>query len=908
MKIDFHFDFEARSRADIKAVGAVRYATDPSTEATLLTWAMGRTGPVKYWRPGQEVPAQILDVAHNPSKYNFNAHNIEFDFLIWTIPFRKVIPTLVNPKIEDLTDNMSLSCHFRCGAGLDSVAAILGLPMSKDKEGRRVMLKQCKPNPRTGEFNDLTEQEWESFIRYGLLDTRILQASYYLMPGLSSPERFAWEWTFKRNMQGIRVDMPLVKVMNDIIEREKPKLVSEFDRCVGHKVKINSPKAKDWFKQYYPWVENMQADTIREMLMDVRPGIPAYARRALELKDLAGSTSLAKVSKILNLVYTGNIYQLLAYHYAQTKRWAGRGVQIQNFPRPVKGQDPIDFDLNQTDIASIVASKAPTLKDPLGFVKNLLRRVWLPSPGKYFYCGDWAKIEPTVLFWLVGLGHIPKNWYEDMAATIYNVEVDQIGKDSEERQLGKSAALGCLAEGTKIQTLNGLKNIEQISTEDLIWNGEKYVSHGGLSANGMKSVIRSEKLNIKSTPDHLFLTSRGWRTSVEMEVEEDTKPLMRDQFLEDGQLSDLSLRKASSAMSLPAAYVGLKRLFVWINSGEEGRSLVEAARTLLKPELIQSPTLAATWLVTQGLESVGTHVSKMQRKDARPLARRIGAAMELEESSSDSDPLGNFWNTLLRWMGLTNGGSRLTGLIMMDTMKPGTYELLANQLITGIATVYDIKDCGEDNFYQTENVIAHNCGYGMGHNKFRVDTFKKTGLIITEDLSRRAVYAYRQKYSAITTLWTQLEWAFKQALYGETSVLCNGKLHVMAFKSPKIGSKGIQVRLPSGSHLYYHDVMQDTDGLSYLSGEDGGVTRKKIYGGLLCEHVTSSTARDILVPSIYRLEQAGFKVLSIVHDEIWGEAEEGRGPEFERIMCINPSWCQDMRISAESKNGMRYLK
>jgi len=912
MKIDFFFDFETRSHADLTEVDSINYALHPSTEATLLTWCFGRTGIVKAWRKGQHIHEDLIEVAMNPHKYNFIAHNIGFDYLIWTIPFKnKVIGCIENPKIENIEDNMALTCHYRVGASLGRAADILGMPYNKDKEGRKLMLKQCKPNPRTGQFIELDENEWEQFEIYGRTDTRLLRDIYYLCPALPAPERFAWEWTFRRNLRGIRVDTDLINEMDKIIKEEMPTLTAKFDRLVGGKVKLNSPtKTKEWFSQYYPWIENMQADTIREMMLDDRPEIPTFAKEALEIKDLAGSTSLAKVDTAKSIMYNGRIYNLLAYHYAQTKRWAGRGVQIQNFPRvDRKKPDKIDFDLNADDITTPLKIKRPSLQDPLGFIKNLLRRIWIPDHGLEFYCGDWSRIEPTVLFWLVGLGPIPDGWYEDMAATIYSIDVSTVKKDSDERQLGKSAALGCVAGWTRVFTERGLIAIEDILSEDLIWDGEKFVRHGGLSVNGMKSVMRIERLNIELTPDHLILSNQGWLTAVEMALSEDTKALYWDKLLEDGLLWETSSNVVSNVMSLSAAYAGLKRLFAWINSGEAEPELVLTARTLLGPEQIRNPMLAATWFLTQGLEKDGTLATIMQENGVKIPWTKIGHATAVEELRYDSNPFANFWNISLRWMGLTNGASRLTGLIMMDTMRPETFEWSANRLITKIVPVYDIKDCGNLNRYLTSSGLVHNCGYGMGHAKFRVDVFKKIGLRITENLAKQAVYAYRNKYPQITDLWTNLEYAMKAAAqYGTTTQLCNNKLHVMRMSCPKPGAVGVRIRLPSGGELFYHDVKIDHEGLTYLADDGGAVFRKKLYGGLLTEHVTSATARDILVPAIYRLEQAGFDILTLIHDEMWAQAVKGREAEFERLMCINPSWCTDMRIGASVDTGRRYLK
>jgi len=650
-KTDFFFDFETRSRADLKLVGSAVYSTHPSTEATLLTWCFGRTGVVNEWRKGQSIPYEVLDVAYNPHKYRMIAHNIGFDYMIWINVFSKLIKGMVRPSIDDLEDNAAITAHFRVGGALDTAAKVLRLPYGKDPEGRRIMLKQCKPNSK-GVFPELTEEEWKRFSFYGKTDTRLLRDVYYSCPRLSSTERWAWEWTFKRNMRGLRLDEDLLNELSSIVSENLPKLIAEFDQCVSFQVKMNSPKLKDWLKEWYPWLENMQSDTVDKLLEDTTP-VPAHVKRAIEIKSLAGSTSIVKLSTALSQKLNGRIYNILSYHYAQTKRWAGRGIQVHNFPRvDDTKEDKLDFNLNVTNLADFVRIKRPHLKDPIGFVRNLLRRIWIPDEGLEFLCGDFSKVEPSTLFWLLDLGPIPKTWYEETAAAIYSMSPDQIGKDSVERQVGKTAALSC--------------------------------------------------------------------------------------------------------------------------------------------------------------------------------------------------------------------------------------------------------------------------GYGCGPDKFKLQIEKQSGVKLPLEEAKKAVYGYRMANPKIVNLWSTLENAFRSAIQGQTVAVCNNRIIVGPMMAPH---KGVMIRLPSGSYLYYHhahmrkEQFQDPNTgawkdrfvLAYEGDDKGVYGIKTVYGGLLTEHIVSATSRDILLPAMWRLENAGFDVLNTVHDEIWAQAEPNRGEEFNKLMTVNPSWC-DMKIGADFKNGVRYLK
>lgn len=91
----------------------------------------------------------------------------------------------------------------------------------------------------------------------------------------------------------------------------------------------------------------------------------------------------------------------------------------------------------------------------------------------------------------------------------------------ETKQWGKIDTYGgkltenCLASGTIVITNNGLKTIETITNNDLIWDGYEYVKHDGLINKGEQLVISINGIYI--TPDHKILTSKGWRTCNESE-------------------------------------------------------------------------------------------------------------------------------------------------------------------------------------------------------------------------------------------------------------------------------------------------------------------------------------------------------------------------------------------------------
>jgi DNA polymerase bacteriophage-type len=75
-----HRDFETRSRAILKTVGALQYAADPSTEIMCCCYAID-DGPVMLWRPGDPAPGDFMYAARNPN-WIIAAHNDSFETAI----------------------------------------------------------------------------------------------------------------------------------------------------------------------------------------------------------------------------------------------------------------------------------------------------------------------------------------------------------------------------------------------------------------------------------------------------------------------------------------------------------------------------------------------------------------------------------------------------------------------------------------------------------------------------------------------------------------------------------------------------------------------------------------------------------------------------------------------------------
>lgn len=129
-----------------------------------------------------------------------------------------------------------------------------------------------------------------------------------------------------------------------------------------------------------------------------------------------------------------------------------------------------------------------------------LRRSILAPKGYVVVVADSAQIEARVLAWLaqqmdiVNAFTTKQDVYKLMASAIYNVPVEDITKD--QRFIGKL----CIAEGSLVLTNKGLVPIEKVTLDHKVWDGVRWVDHGGVVYQGYKEVITYDGLT--ATPDH----------------------------------------------------------------------------------------------------------------------------------------------------------------------------------------------------------------------------------------------------------------------------------------------------------------------------------------------------------------------------------------------------------------------
>jgi DNA polymerase len=337
-----HIDFETRSAADLKRVGAHAYAEDPSTDALCLGWCVG-DGPIEIWKMGEPLPGAIEDAILAGD--TFVAHNAAFELAIWN---RTMAPRYGWPPLDPRQTRctMAMAMAMSLPASLENAAAAVGLEVRKDLDGRRLMLQTAKPR---AVLAGGTVSWWMDAARlerlhdYCRQDVEVERHLQKKLLGLTPPEQALWALDMAINDRGFQVDVRTVDRLIKSVEKEKARLDRRMAVATGGRVMTCNQvmELESWVKCQGVDCDGLAKADIVAMLE--RPDLPPAVRTALRIRQEGAKSSTAKLKAMRDSACAdGRVRGALQYHAAGTGRWGGRRVQPQNFPRPGLSQDQIE--------------------------------------------------------------------------------------------------------------------------------------------------------------------------------------------------------------------------------------------------------------------------------------------------------------------------------------------------------------------------------------------------------------------------------------------------------------------------------------------------------------------------------------------------------------------------------------
>lgn len=197
-------------------------------------------------------------------------------------------------------------------------------------------------------------------------------------------------------------------------------------------------------------------------------------------------------------------------------------------------------------------------------------------------------------------------------------------------------------------------------------------------------------------------------------------------------------------------------------------------------------------------------------------------------------------------------------------------------------------------------------------------TNKQKGIPMTEKQAKQNVKEFRTQYQVTADSWYELAESVMQAIeYPGMAVTYKGLKFC-------VNNGYLWIRLHSGRFLAYYQpenkwVMTPWKEKKYqptIMGQNakGQWTQQTMTPSKIIENIVQATARDLLMFSQETINDAGFRVLLNVHDEILSSQTPNYMPleEFVALMVVKPSWTNRLEMAlplkAEGYQARRYRK
>lgn len=456
-------DFETASACDLLKSGAWRYSQDFSTFLTHVGFKVivdhqPRPTRVIWGAAINKLDGELYELVCDPSVM-FLAQNCSFEMGMW----KEHMMPLGYPDIpiERWHDTMASAAMHSLPLGLDAMGKALNLQVQKDMEGHRLMLKMCKPD-KDGGWSHHTQENLHREAIYNVGDVDSQFEAYQVTGGLGPSERAVWVADQRINQRGILVDVPFVHACIDVLNQVRVPMTLEFRELTGGLNPTQREKILNWVNEQGVALGDMRKDTLDGML---DPGdefdmenweqiatvpIPPNVFRVIQLRRSLASSSVAKLERMLRCAsMDGRVRYTMQYHGANTGRWAGRLIQIQNYPRgEIQERQGLTPEILADAILTRDIGKVRELWGPDIFsaIISSLRSCIIPERGKVLVVGDFAQVEARNVLSFAGhhdraLAMDTTDAYAELASMIFKRPINK-NDNPRERQIGKNGLLG----------------------------------------------------------------------------------------------------------------------------------------------------------------------------------------------------------------------------------------------------------------------------------------------------------------------------------------------------------------------------------------------------------------------------------------------------------------------------------
>lgn len=360
------FDYESRSRTDLKKCGAYKYSVDPSTQMTCMAFKEPGNPKVYFLdfgmvgRPWSELPFELRKTWKGfiDRGYQFSGHNVFFDSCLYK---NIAVKRLGWPEIPDRQYRCTAAKAAACALprSLAGAGEAMKLRVQKDFRGYAAMMATCKPTkayiawekkgrigpePKVFLEPEDAPEVWQTLYTYCRIDVKAEEELDQSIPDLIPQEQEIWFLNQKLNWRGLRIDIPLVEKIVGIMKEESGKKLKQLDTLTMGLVTKPGARASilEFLELEGVKLPNLQKKTVEDKLNDFTLSPDMY--QLLELRKALSLSSTKKYQSFISRAGCDHrVRDILLYHGASTGRDTGTGIQPHNFPRNLIKQKEIDY-------------------------------------------------------------------------------------------------------------------------------------------------------------------------------------------------------------------------------------------------------------------------------------------------------------------------------------------------------------------------------------------------------------------------------------------------------------------------------------------------------------------------------------------------------------------------------------
>ena len=517
-------DIETYSDMNLAKCGVYKYAESPDFEILLFGYAVdGREVKVVDLAQGETIPEEILEALTDDAvtKWAFNA-NFERVCLSRYLtdlgrsldPFHDRHPLSQECarflKPAGWKCSMVWSAYMGLPLSLEGVGAVLNLDNQKMKEGRDLIRYFCVPcketktnGGRTRNLPNHAPDKWNLFKSYNKRDVEVEMAIQERLQKYPVPDT-VWEEYHQDqeiNDRGIAIDLELARQAVAMDAKSRESLMAALKEKTGLENPNSVLQMLGWLEAHGLKTDSLGKKQVKEMLKTAQEPL----RSVLQLRQKLAKSSVKKYQAMeMTACQDGRARGMFQFYGAnRTGRYAGRHIQIQNLPQNHLPDLSEARELVRQGNYGALDLLYDSVPDVLS---QLIRTAFVPREGMKFVVSDFSAIEARVISWMAGekwksaAFAAGKDIYCSTASQMFGVPVVKHGVNGDLRQKGKIAELACIAEGQLVLTDHGLIPIENVTTEDRVWDGENWVHHDGVVYRGEREVMRYAGL--LATLDH----------------------------------------------------------------------------------------------------------------------------------------------------------------------------------------------------------------------------------------------------------------------------------------------------------------------------------------------------------------------------------------------------------------------